>query len=940
MKSILSIAILSLILLTNLKAQEFGGFPSNIKWQEINTKHVRVIFPKGLEKRAFRIATIINHENEHNTYSVGNNSKKLDLILQTNQVISNGFVTLSPYRSEFYGTGLQDPNIVGSLDWLDILSIHEYRHALQYTNGKRGFTKFLSILQGQNGWSLGINLSLPGWYFEGDAVDAETFLSKAGRGRTPSFFKELRANFFNNRNYSYLTARNGSYTKMLPNRYPMGYTIVNYVRNNYGEQVWKDILADAGSYSSIIYPFSGAMKKHTGKRAPQMYQLAYDALKQQWNDELKNINLIPTQQVMPKNKRTVTNYSYPQILNDGSIVAIKDSYKSIKQLVHIKNGKETKLCNYGIAPADFLSANNNKVAWVELQQDPRRANQNYTRIVAYDVNTKEKRYVTSKSKYFSPQFSSKGNQIIAVKADAALQNNLVIIDANTGKELKKLPNSKNDFLAFPKWTNNDNSIVYLAKRNSELAILKLDLDTQSITELTNWTAHIISDINVVGNTVYYTSSYSGIDNIYAVNTSGNKKITQISSVKVGAYQPAVSSNKQQLVMVEFSDMGTLLTKMNLNEVAPQQQPFTYKEPIDMDRFHIKTNAHEHNILDKIKDTTYQVKAYKGLLKGTKLHSWGFGISKSESFFLLNFANVLSNLRANLGAVYNKNEKQMNFIGNVIYSKYFVEMGLHAAYLNRNYNEHSSFDESFVEKNYGVSLGIPLQWNSGSFRFMLQPQAAYTYHNTFDYSTFNLYDSYPKLNFGSVTGQFAFAAKQIKAKQNIQSRYGVELSAKYQKSLKSNVKAECINLNGALFLPALMQNHGIKITGTWQKEPLSNNFRFVDKFDYARGYESRIKDEIYKVSFNYSLPLLYPDWGFGGITYFKRISANLFYDISNINYAQKSYHQNSYGIELFFDNTVFNLLPLTFGFRESILLNTDIIRPDRKTHFEFVLKMGL
>ncbi len=942
LKSLFTIA-LSLLFYTFLNAQSLGGHPSDVKWQQIDTKNVRVIFPKGLEKKAFRIADIINYVNKNNTYSVGEKSKKLELVLQTNQVISNGFVALAPYRSEFFGTGLQDNSLLGSLDWLDVLSLHEYRHALQYVNGDRGFTKFLHILQGQAGWALGINLAVPSWYFEGDAVVAETVLSKSGRGRTPSFFKSLRANLLNNKDYSYMTSRNGSLKHMLPDHYKMGYTINNYMRNTYGMSVCKDILADAGRFRSVFYPFSGAMKRHTGKRVGKMYKSAYAQLKKQWEDELKNIQLIPTKNITKKPKNTVTNYAFPQILNDGSIVAIKDSYKEIKHLVHIKNGEETQLCTYGMSPIPFLSAQNGKLAWVELQKDPRRANRNYTRVVSFDMNSLEKKYITSKSKYFSPEFSSKGDKIIVVKADENIQNSLVIINANNGEVISELPNPKNDFLSFPKWANNDKDIVFLAKRNSQLALMKYDLDTKTTQQLTDWTAHTIGSFDVVGNTVYFASSYSGIDNIYSVNTNGDKKITKISSVRIGAYEPVVSKNQKELVMVEFSDMGSLLTKMDLASTQTEKG-FTYVEPIKMGRYNIKTNEHEQNIFNKIENKTYKVKPYKGFFKGIKLHSWTLGATENNPSLSLSFDNILTDFKANIGAVYNKNEKKVNYFGDIIYSKYFVEMGLHAQINNRSVNYFNVSDllgaTTFSEKNYGASASVPLNWNKGSFLFGFKPKVAYTFYKTdTDNTLLNLPMTKKSLSFGSISSEVSFSAQQMKAVQNIQPRWGVVLNAQHQKSLKESVTAERINTAGTVFLPALMKNHGIKIDANWQKELTTNNFKFVDDFNYARGYDQMPSDEVFKLGLNYALPLFYPDWGFAGITYFKRVRTNLFYDMSKIKYNNITTDQNSYGVELFFDNTLLNMIPFTFGVRQSFLMNKDIINPDRKNKFELVFKIG-
>ncbi len=940
-KYFLLVLVLSLFGLTTLTAQGLGGHPSNIKWQQVNTKKVRVIFPEGLEKRAFRIANIINHVNKNNTYSVGDKSRKINLVLQTNQVMSNGFVALSPYRSEFYGTGLQDHSIVGSLDWLDLLSLHEYRHALQYVNADRGFTKFLHILQGQNGWAMGVNIAVPAWFFEGDAVMAETLLSPIGRGRTPSFFRELRANLLNGKDYAYMTEENGSYKKLIPDHYRLGFVMNNYVRNKYGMDVWGKILADAGRYKSIIYPFSGAMKKHTGKTSKAMYKDAYADLKQRWEEELKTVQLRPTQAITKKPKRTVTNYNYPQLLSDGSIVAIKGSYKDIPHLVQIKKGKERRLCNYGKAPALFLSENQGKLAWTELQQDPRRANRNYTKVVVYDMQTKKKSYITSKSKYFSPEFAHRGNKLAVVKADEQLQNKIEIIDATNGKVLNSLGNPNNDFISYPKWTDDDQSIIYIAKRNSKLTLMKYELYKGVLQPLISWTAHTISSFDVVGDKVYFTSSYSGIDNIYEVSTNGDGILKQISSVKIGAYEPTVSRDKQKLVMVEYNDMGTQLTTMNLNQ-EPAQARFTYVEPIQMAKYEIKTNANEHNVLDEIDYKDYKVKRYRGFFGGLKLHSWSLGVMDRNPKLALHLDNILTNLSITAGAMYNKNEKGLNYFGNLTYSKHFVEVGLNAKIQNRSESYFKTATElgsgKFKENNYGISLATPLNWNKGSYLYSFKPMLEYNYHHTYDYK--DMLGASDKLKFSSLTSSVLFSAKRMKAHQNIFPRYGIELGAEYQRSIDKSVKAERIDLGGTLYLPSLFRNHGFRIDANWQKELLSNNFKFVDVFTYARGYESLPHDEIYTLGVNYSLPLFYPDWGFSGITYFKRIKANLFYDMSKVKLANRSINQNSYGIEVISENTVLNLIPMSIGFRQSFLLNKDILNTDRKSKFEFLLNIGM
>ena len=69
-------------------------------------------------------------------------------------------------------------------------------------------------------------------------------------------------------------------------------------------------------------------------------------------------------------------------------------------------------------------------------------------------------------------------------------------------------------------------------------------------------------------------------------------------------------------------------------------------------------------------------------------------------------------------------------------------------------------------------------------------------------------------------------------------------------------------------------------------------------------------------------MVYPDWGFGGLTYFQRIRANLFYDIgqTKVELNNENTTLSSAGIELIFDNTFLNVLPISIGLRQAWLID--------------------
>ena len=140
MKICLPYVLLLLFITQTVQAQEFGGHPFSQKWKQINTDTVRIIFQEGFEKRASRIAKIEHYLASSPSLSLGTKFKKINIVLQNHTLQSNGYVGLAPFRSEFYTTGFQNPNLLGSLPFLDLLALHEYRHVQQEVNFRRGWT--------------------------------------------------------------------------------------------------------------------------------------------------------------------------------------------------------------------------------------------------------------------------------------------------------------------------------------------------------------------------------------------------------------------------------------------------------------------------------------------------------------------------------------------------------------------------------------------------------------------------------------------------------------------------------------------------------------------------------------------------------------------------------------------------------------------------------
>ncbi|RYE03875.1 MAG: hypothetical protein EOP44_06130, partial [Sphingobacteriaceae bacterium] len=145
------ILFLSTFFYADLHAQEFGGNPPSVRWQQINTKEARIIFPQGQDSSAQRVANIIRFMNGNLAPSIGFRQKKINVVLQNKTTISNGYVGLAPFRSEYYLTPYQNSFELGSLRWTDQLTIHEFRHVQQYNNFDVGLTRVFHHIFGEGG---------------------------------------------------------------------------------------------------------------------------------------------------------------------------------------------------------------------------------------------------------------------------------------------------------------------------------------------------------------------------------------------------------------------------------------------------------------------------------------------------------------------------------------------------------------------------------------------------------------------------------------------------------------------------------------------------------------------------------------------------------------------------------------------------------------------
>jgi len=148
--------------------------------------------------------------------------------------------------------------------------------------------------------------------------------------------------------------------------------------------------------------------------------------------------------------------------------------------------------------------------------------------------------------------------------------------------------------------------------------------------------------------------------------------------------------------------------------------------------------------------------------------------------------------------------------------------------------------------------------------------------------------------------------------------------------------------GTLYFPGFARHHGLKIYGGYQEKTFKSSFS--DLISYPRGYANLYNNQLFCLKTDYVLPLFYPDWSIGKLSYFKRFSLRLFYDQasamvpiqnqSGVKIGENRLNFSSTGGELTTDCNILRLMvPAKIGLRTSYLVN------QQSLNFEFLFSVN-
>jgi hypothetical protein len=926
-----------IFLSTALAAQEFGGNPPYTRWKQIDTDTARIIFPAGTDSQANRVASIIHYLAKEKPVSLGNRIQKISIVLQNQTTIANGYVQLGPFRSEFFLTPPMNNFEEGGIGWADQLSVHEYRHVQQFNNFNNGLSSVMKVLFGQDGYALAINASVPDWFYEGDAVYNETILTNQGRGRLPLFLNAFPSLWQAGKKYSWMKLRNGSFKDYVPGHYPLGYLLVNYGREKYGEEFWTKVTTDATAFKSLFYPFQKAVERYSGVDFKKFREEAFNFYK----EKVARVSATRDEFIFSVNKEQVVNYYFPYQVGEDALVYLKTSLRQ-RPAFYIKDKQgEHKIKVRDISQDQQFSCRNGKIVYAAFENDSRWGWQNYGVIKLLDIRSRIQQTLTHKTKYFTPDITEDGKKIAAVNAATSGKSEIHILDANTGNVLQTYQSPEVNLFTDPKFISNDSLVTPVRVQDGQMTMMLLNLTSGGFERLIPQSFNVIGYPCFDNGFVFFTASYAGNDDIFTLHLA-DRKIYRITDGPLGNYYVNASGNK--ITWSVFTAEGYQLKQVNRSDIRLDASRIINPGP-PKEKFSVNSSNEYGDILSgKVSFKNFPSTRYKKSTRLFNFHSWRPYYEDPVFTFSLYGENILNTMQTEAYYLYNQNERT-NAVGiNAIYGNLFPYLNIGTEY---TFNRKAGMGNKLRQWNQldsKIGFSIPLNYTSGTTYKSFNLSGFYVLRNEFNRDFFK--DSLGNTSFSYLSHSISWTQQIQNAVQHIYPRLAYSLFSGIRHPI-SRYSGYQFYGSAAFYLPGILSTHSLVLNGAFQQRDTSRlifSTRIANARGYADYYGTNAGSRIWRLSANYHLPLFYPDWGFGNILYLQRFRTNIFYDWQRVFSNNKTFSIDlkSAGIEFYMDTKWWNQYPLTFGFRISHILDNDPRSGNRKgsDFYEFILPVSI
>lgn len=874
-----------------------GQAPASVKWAQIQTENFQVVYPDEFYREANRVANLLEYMYTYISADYDLEPEKISIILYNQSVMSNGYVAWAPRRAEWITT---PPIESYSQDWLEQLALHEFRHVVQVNNLEQGITRILNFVFGEAATGA-IAGYLPFWFLEGDAVWSETVFSSSGRGRLTDFDRELRAiELDGKKRYSYDQSYLGSYKNFIPDHYSYGYQMVAFAKLKYGNNFWKQTLNHVARNPYLIAPFYLGLKKAGGISKTDLYHNTFDSLNILWNSNLDTNTSTTNLYYNTKQHKFYTQYRYVQPIG-GNLFAVRSGIDDISRFVLLNDSSETIIHTPGLYYNTRVSVSKKYIAWEEIIPDMRWAQRNYSVIKVLDRGNGKIKVLQSKTRWFSPELSPNSDSLVCVSIDLHNNFSLLIYDISSDLVVDTLPLHGITNVFSPVWIN-EHKIACIVLDSEGKHIIEYNLNERSNSVLYSAGFADIEHLSPGGEKLFFTYDYEMARNIYLLDLQ-SKEIYRVTHSRHGAEFPFYDASNNKLYYSDYTKEGYQPAYIVIDSICNipigSVSKYSYSWISDFkDRGSI--NLQEV----KIPQTEYPTKSYNRLLHTLTLHSWLPFYTDPDALISLNpeiypgfslfSQNKLSTLTSQLSYYYKDHTHYIE--PRFALQGLFPVFEISALFANKPaiYFWPNNLEKpADMQPYYSIAIEayLPLQLTRNKYYRYVKPEISYRYINRY-YYTRDL-----GIRRGNNYLEASIYASNLlkKSHRDLQPRFGQTLFLAFNQPLiHPGLFTNIVIGQYSQYFPGIFRHHGIQLTISYEgheelKVPILNS-----RISPPRGYDPNM--EYFgnlRGTFEYTFPVLYPDFSLGPLAYIKRIHASLYYDAVKMRYPQQI--NNSYVI---------------------------------------------
>ncbi len=876
--------LLSLLLATALL---FPQDPPDVNWHEINTAHYRIIFPQALDSDANTLANQLVYLYPKVGFNMGNHHPKIPLILSNRSTISNGYVTAAPYKSEWYALPYTGESLtVGN--WYHLLALHEIRHVFQYAYLDKNIIRLFHWLFGDFGKAISMNMMIPDWYMEGDAILSETLFSQSGRGRMANFQQSYRAILLENEVLSYEKTRFGSYKTKTPNDYVLGFYMVTNVARDYGFSHWQKILdkATSLSFNHPISPISGGLDQYTRhKNTKKLFYDTQDKLHQIWRSQDNQINAADLSTLRKNKQDYFTNFTHPYLDKSGSLYYVKSGFGD-QAAVYRNNTKLIEIP--GSALTYGISISENYICWSQYSRDKRWDKESFSDLAIFDIKEKETTMLTSESRLFCPAISPSERYIAAVKFTPKRNCFLVIVDRTSGRIINKFSAPNNEMLHYPAWSKNNQKLVLTATGYSGRAIYEVNISSGKFNRLTAYSFDDIFYPKYWKDKIIYKSDGSGINNIFALDTITGKQV-HLTNRRFGANYPFIQGNR--LIFADYSAMGYEIKEKTIKSFQTQKEArivkTNYFQPL------LDTTFQFINLSD-IPQKNYSLSVFQE--DRFNYHSYAIYANEASAGVLLFSENLLETMSHQISILYDYETDKVDFLTTWNYLKTYPKISAGFS-LDHRRNSNQYYDTRWKELNINILLDFPLWRRSKGIKTtQFAFHSGVGYKQLFDYNkqlaiNSQQYNLDSRSNFPVHLALYANTAKE-KAYRDL-------VPTATQFSMIANQSFSHDNIHGNQQVINLSQSlnfgnyTGVNLTLTYEQND-ADGYRFDNYINHLPLHSPQYPQKRFRMQSILRQHLWFPDIDFFFFLYIKRFSSSLLFQHENF---QNGDYRNAIGLGL-------------------------------------------